>query len=80
LPALRAVATGGDLGHVEQAVSLGADEFGAIPVEEGVRRATDAGGIGEQSQADRAASPLIDECPAKSDDQADQQAVRLEGH
>jgi hypothetical protein len=59
-------------------VSLGTHEFGAVPLEEGLRRASDSRGVAEQAEADGAALPLVDKGPAQSEDQAHQPTMRLE--
>ena len=56
------------LGDVEETVTLGADQFGTVPVEEVAGGEADAGGAAEHAEAVLAAVLLVEKSPAQAED------------
>ena len=70
--------TGLDLGDAEQAVAVFAEELGAVPLQQIVGGAADAGGRGKQMQALLAALLLIGEGPAQAEQRVDDEEEDLQ--
>lgn len=54
-------------GNVEHSVTARADEFGAIPIENGLRWAADSNWVGKQMKTNRAAMALIPKGPTEAE-------------